>query len=592
MDRAGLTADDLENTAGDQIDATCTALDGFPLAIELAASRLRSMPMSRVVDALDDQVGLLRRSRGGGRHGSLAATLDASYHLLEERHQRALVRLSVFRQGFEEGAAAVIVDPEPADGIIDRLVDVSLVQPPDPHGVYRMLEPIRQYAGSLLDAVGDTDEARHRHALWFSQRSRQIADEMLSPKLLEARGWVPRNRFELAAALEWSLQSGQPDIGVSILASVGRRISNLGHGSLFLPPALGLLRHPASEPSRDLVVAMAHITHLLYLSLDHEEAVRLITRAHTLADELGDPVALGAVLARKAGTMAWRGASVASRDALQEAVTMQEDGGAVPLMDWCNLSFEAAWAGDLETADTYARKGLQWEQDHVGRTSGDFECALALIAFCRGDLEESIMYGRRAALGRMEQGSLLHARNDWFHLASNLLYADRSEEAAEALEWGLRLGKAIGIHRITATGPRERLAAAAGDMNAVLEAAAEWYSEVIGAEGPLSPDVPNFHILLYGDVGAPPPFLTLLLPLTEALMELGEVDRPCRFAHAAPSLMTQCDYEGWDAIGETERWRRLADRCGHSDHETSMTIEQAFEEAAELLGFTDTPQPG
>lgn len=585
-DRLNLDADVLDSAA-EHITAACEALDGIPLAIELAAGRLRSMPTSRFAEALADQVGLLRRSRpGGGRHGSLAAALDASYRLLDDDQQRAFRRLSVFHQRFEAGAAPVMVDAESADRVVDRLVEVSLVQPPDADGTYRMLEPIRQYARSLLDESGEADQARDRHARWFAERSRQIATEMLSPRLREARSWVLRNRFELAAALDWSLQRGHPETGVAILAAVGRRISNLGYGGLFLPTAVDVLRHPSLEPSPELAVAMTGVTHLLYLNLDPEGAVRLITDAATLAEALGDPLALGVVLARKAPTLGWRGPlPTEGRLEVQRAVAMQEEAGAVPLMDWVNLSFEGSWAGDLEMADTYARKGLEWEQEHVGYTSGDFECALSLAAFVRGDLEESITYGRRAALGRTAQGSLLHARNDWFHLASNLLYAGRDEEAAEALERALELGEAVGIHTITATGPRERLAAARGDMDTVLRLGREWFEEVLGVEGPFSPDVPDSQTLLFGDVSRPSPLLTLLLPLTEALMWRSEVERPCRFAHAAPDLMAQCAYRGWEAIGEAERWRTLAARCGDPAHETSMTMEQAFEEAAGLLGF-------
>jgi predicted ATPase/DNA-binding SARP family transcriptional activator len=585
IDRTGFEPGTIGPATKGQIDATCEALDGIPLAIELAAARLRAMSVDRFVAALDDQVELLQRLRGAeGRHASLTAALEASYRLLDEDQQGAFRRLSVFRQRFEAGAAASVADAEAADRIIDRLVEVSLIQAPDPDGSHRMLEPIRQYAFSLLEKSGEADAARDRHARWFADRSHQIAEEMLSPRLVEARNWVLRNQSEFVAAMEWSLQSGQPQIGVSILAAVGRRLANQG-SSLLLPTVVDLVKHPALEPSPELVIAMAHTAHLLYLTTDLDGAQRLVDRAETMAGELGDPMTSGVALARKAVIMSVLGQTAEARELLRRAADVQEEAGAVPLMDWVNLSFEASWAGDLDTADAYAHKGLQWEREHVGHTSGDFECALALVALARGDLEKSIDYGRRAALGRMDQGSLLHARNDWFHLAEKLLFANRPEEAAEALEWGLRLGEAVGIHRITATGPRERLAAAAGDMETVLELATEFFQEVLRADGPYSPDVPSFQSLLYGDASDPPRLMSLLLPLTEALMEHGEVDRPCRFAHAAPGLMAQARYQGWEGIGEAKRWGRLADRCGDPTHEIEMTMEQAFEESAGLLGF-------
>lgn len=194
---------------------TCRALDGMPLAIELAASRAAALGPSVVVEALHERLGWEDGSKRTPmpRHQTLRATLDWSYQLLHEDEQAALRRLGVFAGSFTlEGAANVIGDPvasrSSAAELVSRLVDKSLVVRVPDEGVnrYQLLETTRAYVSELLAHTGELTRARLAHANY------------LLSILAEARqehGHVPQNRWvdkyvvyvdDLRLALDWSFE--------------------------------------------------------------------------------------------------------------------------------------------------------------------------------------------------------------------------------------------------------------------------------------------------------------------------------------------------------------------------------------------------
>ena len=153
----------------------CERLDGMPLAIELAAARLRALPVTEIAKRLDDRFALLTTGgrAGPARHQTLRATIDWSYQLLTEPERKLFARLSVFVGPWTLAAAeAVCADPTlPTGQILDlltRLVDRSLIQPePGTAARFRMLETIRQYADEQLQHQGELAYLRGRHAAHF-----------------------------------------------------------------------------------------------------------------------------------------------------------------------------------------------------------------------------------------------------------------------------------------------------------------------------------------------------------------------------------------------------------------------------------------
>src|SRR5581483_2738526 len=197
----------------------CRRLDGIPLAIELAAARVRHMSLADIAGLLDDRFRLLTggRGRAQNRHQTLQATMDWSYGLLDDDEQRLLRRLSVFAGGFGLAAASAIAGTESrrsAVGVLGSLIDKSLVEVDDGAVTrYRLLETVRLYARERLVEAGEATDARTAHAAWFLDWGRDAAAE-------DAAGAAVRTNEEadnLRAALDWAAEVGD-DVLVARLA--------------------------------------------------------------------------------------------------------------------------------------------------------------------------------------------------------------------------------------------------------------------------------------------------------------------------------------------------------------------------------------
>ena len=193
-------------------------LDGIPLAIELAASRIRAMSAQQLADRLDDRFALLK---GGSRTAlprqqTLEAAMDWSYELLTDSEQQLLQRLSVFRGGFSmEAADQVGAAGAPgrfdALDLLSRLVDKSLVVAEERSGEmrYRLIETVRTYARGKLDATDDGQSTAERHAAYFLDLAEQAETRMRGPH--EAT-WLRKLEVEqdnLRASVDWLLEQAQ-----------------------------------------------------------------------------------------------------------------------------------------------------------------------------------------------------------------------------------------------------------------------------------------------------------------------------------------------------------------------------------------------
>ena len=180
----------------------CRRVDGIPLAIELAAARVRSMSPEDLVARLDQRFKLLTRGSRATleRHQTLRSTIDWSYDLLDSTERLALDRLSVFAGGCDLAAAEVVLagddlDAFDVDDVLAQLVDKSLVVVErDDTGVrYRLLETIRQYAAERLQTDGDTAVVRRGHAEHYTTRAEEAGPHLRSREQLESGG-APRPR--------------------------------------------------------------------------------------------------------------------------------------------------------------------------------------------------------------------------------------------------------------------------------------------------------------------------------------------------------------------------------------------------------------
>jgi predicted ATPase len=202
----------------------CRRLDGIPLAIELAASRMASMTASEVRDRLDQRFRLLVGSRRGlERHQTLRQAVAWSYDLLDDAEKGLLARCSVFAGGFDLESACAVGGSDDRDDyaildLLDALVRKSLLVADRSSGRTRfsMLETIRQFAEEQLVAGGEATEVRTAHARYFAGRETDILALWDSPRQREAYDWFTIELANLRTAFRWAADQGDLDAAATI----------------------------------------------------------------------------------------------------------------------------------------------------------------------------------------------------------------------------------------------------------------------------------------------------------------------------------------------------------------------------------------
>jgi hypothetical protein len=212
----------------------CRRLDGIPLAIELAASRMASMTASEVRDRLDHRFRLLVGSRRGlERHQTLRHAVAWSYDHLDDAEKPLLERCSVFAGGFDLQSACAVMgsdDDFATLDLLDALVRKSLLVADRSAGRTRfaMLETIRQFAEEQLVARGEASEIRAAHSRYFAGREADILALWDSPRQREAYDWFTIELANLRTAFRWAADQGDLDTA-AIIATYAAFLGVLVH---------------------------------------------------------------------------------------------------------------------------------------------------------------------------------------------------------------------------------------------------------------------------------------------------------------------------------------------------------------------------
>jgi predicted ATPase len=210
------------------VGVLCRRLDGIPLAIELAAARVRSLSPEDLVARLDQRFKLLTRGSRAAleRHQTLRSTIDWSYDLLEPTERRALDRLSVFAGGCDLAAAEAVLASDDLDeldvvDLLGQLVDKSLVIADSNGGGgvrYRLFESIRQYAQERLEADGDTAAVRRRHADHYVELAETAGPHLRTRDQLHWLKVIAPESDNFRAAYDWAVETPSPDHAFRLIA--------------------------------------------------------------------------------------------------------------------------------------------------------------------------------------------------------------------------------------------------------------------------------------------------------------------------------------------------------------------------------------
>ncbi|MCF6377793.1 NB-ARC domain-containing protein [Nocardioides KLBMP 9356] len=199
-------------------------LDGLPLAVELAAARVRTMTVSEVAAALEDRFAALRsRDRSTpDRHRTLEAVIAWSWDLLAADEQRALAWLSVFQDGFDRSTARSVLGVDGPD-LVDALVEQSLVVMGEDGGSarFRALETIREYAAAQLVDAGDLDDATAAQRRWAVELADRSVDLVVTDHQVDLLDRLVREQNNLTDVLRHALATGDREVTARLVALLG-----------------------------------------------------------------------------------------------------------------------------------------------------------------------------------------------------------------------------------------------------------------------------------------------------------------------------------------------------------------------------------
>ncbi|MEU1181921.1 LuxR C-terminal-related transcriptional regulator [Streptomyces sp. NPDC005820] len=371
----------------------CAGLDGLPLAIELAASRLRTLTVDQAVDRLEDRFTLLTSGSRTARprQRTLRALVDWSYELCGPAERLLWNRLSVFVGGFTldavEGVCVGegIARHEVVD-LLDRLVGQSIVLVIEQEGLprYRMLETIRRYGRLRLAESDEEQRLLTRHRDFFLALAEHAAGTWYGPGQQQTLARLRAEHNDLLAALN---HGGDPQAELALAAALRYHWCAdryLGEGRRRLDRALAGAPEPTAARARALWAA----AWVALLQGDPAAADEWLTEAAELGDQLDDPTV-------RANVLGFRGTLALFRGNLAEAVSLFEGavaahtalGEEATTVFWLfQLARTQAHLGDPRAAET-ARRAVAVSQAHgEGLNRAYALWALGLDALVRGDL--------------------------------------------------------------------------------------------------------------------------------------------------------------------------------------------------------------
>jgi predicted ATPase len=419
-----------------ELERVVSRLDGLPLAIELAAARLRVLSASQLAERLDDVLGTLdaghdepvgadqpvssytasqedtvdiAAAASGGirspqlraairsatqRHATMQATVTWSYRTLGPRAARLLRWLSVFSSPVDLGTVEWLLDDDPLDPLA-VLVDKSMIQV-EPHGAgstYRMLDPIRAYAARRLVDAGEEQTARDRHVAWCAHALQRVFRGVDGRPVTLSLCALDPLADEVRAALRWTATGGSARMGLQLSGGLDQWWRERGlarEGRLWLFRLYGRIAE-TGESIPDAELAAAYHMHAQHAGADGEfaEELRFSQRAEAAARQAGDAGQLARILSGRAAPLIDTG-RLADAERISREVT-----------EWATsagVASDALYAG-FSRAELLWHKGALDEAAELLGAARPLEAArpaergrrtvdqlLGMVALARGDL--------------------------------------------------------------------------------------------------------------------------------------------------------------------------------------------------------------
>lgn len=368
-----------EQNAG-EIALLCRRLDGIPLAVELAAGRLRTLSLEQILLRLDDRFKLLTRGARDAlpRHQTLRTTIGWSHELCGLQERLLWARLTVFAGGFDLEAAEYVcggdgIEPDSVFELLADLVDKSVVLCEEVAGTvrYRLLDTLREYGRQWLRALGEEHRLRRRHRDWYLGLATWGEVEWFGPRQLETSERTTLAHSNLRAALEFCVsEPGEEQLALLLAGTlwyywVGS--GHLGEGRHWLDRALALDKEQTQARAKALWVT----GYMATLQGDLVRARPVLEECRRQALATGDDRALAYAVHRQ-GCAALIGDQLPlAAELFEEALWHYEALGELNsnvLMAMFELGLAAVFQGDLDTGEHWMSRvrelceeyGEQW----------------------------------------------------------------------------------------------------------------------------------------------------------------------------------------------------------------------------------------
>ena len=440
----------------------CLAVDGIPLALELAAARTRMLTVQQIAQRLDQDGALLASSSrvGPPQHRTIRATIDWSHDLLGESEQILLRRLSIFAGGWrldvaEQVCAGNGIASSSVLDVLAQLVEKSMVLVDvRGGGRYRLLEPIRQYALDRLEASGEATEYRARHAAAMFELAQIGSQNPTGPDEIHALDRVEEEHANLRLALRWAMTNQRTEDALwtgSWLFRFWERRGHFPEGIAWLEQALAL-PDAREAPPRVWIAAVNALAFLYWRSGEASRATPLAEQA--LAASRQDRHIRGEAQALlNLGMAAYLQHDYATAvTCLDQSVPLARAAEAMPLLSvvltflgralfWVQGAWDARVLALLEESLALAESvQSRYAAGHALATLGDVRWAQghgerALALWRRGLAVVHELDDRRGIAGYLERLALVLARRGQLEDAAWLFGASDGQHAA------------LGIHR-------------------------------------------------------------------------------------------------------------------------------------------------
>ena len=331
----------ITNANARAIAEICARLDGLPLAIELAASRVKLLPPQALLARLSQLLQVLTSAAPDvpARQQTLRNTIAWSYDLLTTEEQRLFRRLSVFGGGCTlEALEAICASLGEGDGIVPvldgvaSLIDKSLLQQTEQEGEmprFVMLETIREYGLECLTASGEMELTRRAHAAYFLRLAEEMAPKLVGPQQAAWLGRLEREHDNLRAAMEWLLEREEAEMALRLGGALwgfwGIR-NHANEGRQWMERTLSSRGQVRASVRAKALIGLGVL--VFFLQGDYDRAQELCRESLALFREVGDKPGIAMSLSELGMIELWRSNYAAACSLAEEALTLWRELGA------------------------------------------------------------------------------------------------------------------------------------------------------------------------------------------------------------------------------------------------------------------------